>query len=98
MSKMTERRKLSLINKVIKDFDFTKVHKTMVIFDWKWFGHVPEIPEMKSTAQRLLHEVLDDDNCFAMGTGGFEASKRGRELTLSFCLTENSVYLREDEV
>ena len=69
----------SLIDDVMDNFDFHKVHKVMKFLNWKWAfteGGVPEVWELKKEARRLLTDCLyeliknGEDN-WSIATGGF---------------------------
>lgn len=69
-----------MIAEVMDDFDFEKVHKVMLYFDWKWkIEHdeftVPSIFRMMKTAERLLTDVSahNDKERHEIATGGFRA-------------------------
>lgn len=69
----------SLIDDVMDNFDFHRVHKVMKFLNWKWaFAEdgVPEVWELKKEARRLLSDCLyemikhGEDN-WTIATGGF---------------------------
>lgn len=69
----------SLIDEVMDNFDFHKVHKVMKCLNWSWaFSNgVPEIYELKEEARRLLNECLYDviqhaEDTWSIATGGFK--------------------------
>ena len=71
----------SLIDEVMDNFDFNKVHKVMKFLNWTWAfaaEGVPEVYELKEQARRLLNECLYDmikhgEDNWNIGTGGFYA-------------------------
>lgn len=90
-SQPTEKVYLDPINKMIDDimteFDFDKVHQVMNCLDWKWAssGHTaPPISELKKVARTLLlsaaklrlDEYKDEywEQGIISGTGGFTAT------------------------
>jgi hypothetical protein len=60
-------------------FDFEKVHKVMVFLGWGWGtdNAVPELPEIKSYARKIMVESIqltDDQNMgYTVCCGGFLA-------------------------
>lgn len=81
-----------MIDNIMDNFDFKKVHKTMNFLGWKWGeNEVPSVEELKETASDLLNHVVDvltedppsvhHTDRFLTSTGGFHASgyrtKRG---------------------
>lgn len=44
---MSVIQKEDLVRSVIAGFDFGKVHRVMLLLNWKWRGHVPTITELK---------------------------------------------------
>jgi hypothetical protein len=71
---------------IIERFDFEKVHAYMKLTNWKWIDEVPSVNKLRTTAERLLYDVvISDTPTTTSGTGGFTASKFtwGIELTFS---------------
>ena len=73
--------KKELIDRLVSEFDFERVHHTMCALNWKWgMGQemrVPTIGELVLTAMRLLGEVIPEEGEFEkvtyVSTGGFIA-------------------------
>ena len=64
-----------------ENFDWEKVHKTMVFLDWKWqFEGVPSIEKIKESSKKLLQQcyneatLSDSVNKSSVGSGGLYAS------------------------
>lgn len=79
------------VDNIMENFNFTRVHETMVRLDWKWSTdkglQVPSISDLKVTARRVLTGV-DGISSFYLSTGGFVASvDRWGILNLSFEIT-----------
>ncbi len=83
------KTKQELINEVLDNFDFEKVHKVMTFLDWKWISlsdatnEVPSIAKLVRTAQQYLEMAYDglakasyEDNQYMVGSGGFEAQAK----------------------
>jgi len=46
-----------MIDKILDEFNFARVHKAMVALDWKWAGcenKIPSIESLRNEAHRLL--------------------------------------------
>ena len=80
MTKPTEHQ-LNLINDVIEEFNFEKVHIAMTALDWKWaippknyndsmHLQVPTLVRLKEQALGLLITSIDTGFC---SSGGFKA-------------------------
>lgn len=69
----------SIIDEIMDNFNFHKVHKVMKCLNWKWTfseNGVPEIYELKEEARRLLNECLysiikHGEDSWSIATGGF---------------------------
>lgn len=83
------KTKQELINEVLDNFDFEKVHKVMTFLDWKWFSYsestmeVPSIAKLVRTAQQYLEMAYDglekiehNEHSYMVGSGGFEAQAK----------------------
>jgi len=88
---------------IVQNFDWNKVHKTMIALDWKWFFNdivpegiegnmrTPSINEMKHLAEDLLYKVYIDETIKMSAKGGFEAIREDDELSLSFVIDQIQV-------
>ena len=100
---MTEEEKNKLVNEVIEDFDFDKVHRVMVSLDWRWTIEngertVPSSYRMMKTANRLLRDCAQyygNKEFHTCGAGGFMASLDNGTLALQFILTESTSDYRD---
>lgn len=76
-----------MIEDIMDEFNFARVHKAMVALDWKWAlpsNSIPSIDELRKEAERLLRNVaeirldmfIDEDwNApIICSTGGFSAT------------------------
>lgn len=76
---MKKISKQDLIDEILDEFDFDKVKQVMDALQWEWSmdsgSRVPEIPEMRKFARRLLKEVVEKPPYYYSGTGGFHAEK-----------------------
>jgi hypothetical protein len=67
-----------VINQIISNFDFEKVHKVMILLNWAWSKTYPEVPTigiLVLTAKELLEDVLAEEDGTTIETGGFEAQR-----------------------
>lgn len=82
-----------LIDDVLDNFNFERVHVAMTVLKWKWNLEngleVPSKAELRRMARSLLKDVLTR-SYEKIGSGGFYASfdKESRHLELSFVLEE----------
>lgn len=88
-----------LVDKILDEFDFEKVKKTMDALEWVYFDSPDEtvsIGELRRMARRLLDEVYDKPPSpeYTIGCGGFEAQRYmevddpTKYLSLKFVVTE----------
>lgn len=99
------KNKDKIIEEILYDFDFEKVHKVMESLKWKYVSSktisgIPSIAELVLMARGLLEEVIDSEYNM-VGTGGFYAYKRQEEddmvYGLKFVLEEAETIGEEDE-
>ena len=80
------KTKEELINEVLDNFDFVRVHEVMKFLDWKWYDfqentcEVPSIAKLIRTAEKYLSQAYDglaksewNSNEYVTISGGFEA-------------------------
>lgn len=83
------KSKEQLINEVLDNFDFEKVHKVMTFLNWRWISlsegtsEVPSIAKLVRSAQQYLSMAYDGlskidhkESEYMTGSGGFEAWAR----------------------
>jgi hypothetical protein len=76
-----------MIDEIMDEFNFARVHKAMVALDWKWAlpsNSIPSMDELRKEAERLLRDVADvrlnmfKEEDYKMpiicSTGGFSAT------------------------
>lgn len=80
-----------LIEEILDEFDFNRVHKAMCVNDWHWVLSLgtPSIAEMRECAKALLTEVVGRGHGY-VATGGFKADIERGELRLVFEFGESS--------
>lgn len=88
-----------LVDKILDEFDFEKVKKTMDALEWVYYDSPDEtvsIGELRRMARKLLDDVYDKPPSpeYAIGCGGFEAFRYmsvgdpTKYLSLKFVVTE----------
>lgn len=96
-----DNKKNDIINHLIDKFDFEKVHKVMVVLDWKWVNcdAVPDIKKMKEHVRSLFNDLYIKKNLMYVQCGGFKLSKEKEDdidiFILEFIVTE-SLYFNEE--
>lgn len=71
-----------MIDEIMDEFDFERVHKTMEALNWQWRDEgIPDIPTLRKAARSQLKQVSIsprdksdlDTGYFLVSSGGFEA-------------------------
>jgi hypothetical protein len=62
-----------MLDEIMDNFDFYRVHKCMVALDWVWGkpGFIPDLSELKKKARTLLKDAIHRGN--GSSTGGLKA-------------------------
>ena len=68
-----QKRPYEMIEDIIKDFDYKKVHSVMVFLGWKWSGHtfiqygetndgtfIPNIDMLTKASLKMMFKAVDD--------------------------------------
>ena len=76
-----------MIDEIMDEFNFARVHKAMVALDWKWASsksYIPSMDDLRETAERLLRGAAESrlgdykGEHWELGiindTGGFQAT------------------------
>lgn len=77
-AKATEEQFQVLLENVMDNFNFEKVHDVMVELNWCWVNanggelKVPTVLQLKASARRYLRRAFDE--CCIVGSGGLECS------------------------
>jgi hypothetical protein len=91
----------SMIDTIIDEFNFERVHIAMTALDWQWKttegnGYaVPTMPKLKAMARRLLNESIKEK---VVGSGGFVATYHAEDkdeieyFQLKFVLAQEDSY------
>ena len=102
MKKKLTKFEKKLIDKILENFDFDKVHQYMVSVDWKWFSvdRVPTVYDLIKESKRLLKEVCKRD-AVSISTGGLFVERyceNGETFSLELSFRIDSFYLEKDEL
>ena len=101
MSRKLSIDQISLIDEVIDNFNFERVHITMNALDWQWQTtrndgmELPSIARLKAMARHLLTEATTEKT---VGSGGFQAeyhidlNSKQEYYSLKFILCEADSY------
>lgn len=67
--KKNDKKRDAMINDIMCDFDFDKVHAVMVVLGVKWLDadgcdgrHTPTVEEIKAVSREILTEAYDNHN------------------------------------
>lgn len=76
-----------MIDEIMDEFNFARVHKAMVALDWKWASsksYIPSMDDLRETAESLLRGAAESrlgdykgehwELGIINGTGGFQAT------------------------
>jgi len=82
-----------LVNEILDEFEFEKVHRTMKALNWTWHDTdgVPTIGDLRRQARELLQELLRNDKYHITGTGGLYAYRIADTVGLRFEVTSYEV-------
>lgn len=92
-----------LIQPVLNQFNFEKVHTMMNAANWQWIdaqngSGIPSVDEMKRKAKDLLTHVVHNERYFYSAQGGFAAERINESnhmdsgLILQFIAAQSEVY------
>ena len=78
-TKITEKQQ-ELIDEIMDEFDFRRVHKTMEFLNWHWGGRgvpagelrVPSLAELRKEARRMLKDCCLEGH-YSTESGGLRA-------------------------
>lgn len=107
--KMSIVRKMDdLVEEIMDNFEFEKVHEVMDALKWEWVdgnGHfrVPSEKELRRRASEMLYQTINSYLTGIMGgedindparisSGGFECTFDGESLNLNFVLADWTAY------
>jgi hypothetical protein len=96
-----------IIDDILNEFDFNKIHKVMVLLNWSWYSSksvsgIPSIQEMIKTATHLLESVIvrrfqmeNEEEYIYIGSGGFYVYSIYNTIKLEFRITEWECFFNE---
>lgn len=88
-----------MIDEILDEFDFEKVHRVMLALDWKWYieGEQvnPSIGDLRRTARSLLKQVVESKGLHSVGSGGFTAFMHYGVLGLRFEVSSYEIELEK---
>lgn len=80
------------INELVDSFDFKTIYRTLFYLGWKHSPNgIPGMDDMKNYAIQALSCL--SDSVSQVEVNGFVASRHYNEITLSYVLTTNSIYI-----
>lgn len=90
---MKKISKQDLIDEILDQFNFERVHKVMEALNWWWYGEengVPNIAALRKKARELLKDCADSPRKnYYCSIGGFAAEKQeGDTLILEFIIAD----------
>lgn len=94
---MNDPKIQDIIDEVMDNFDFHKVHRVMKALNWRWVGatttsKIPDIPHIRREVRKLIKGVIEDEIDFAF-VGGFEVTNDHQgAITVKFVAEEMLVY------
>jgi len=102
MTKVNIEKYEETIENLLEKFDFNKAHALFKVMGWTYFdsGETPTVNKLEDTARYILEEALKSslknpsENGYC-GTGHFEASVYGNELSLKLVFDEQTEYYGE---
>lgn len=88
--KPSDKLHQEMIDQIMDCFDFHRVAKAMTAVKWEWanLNRVPDEPELRQEARKLLRQAIKEG---LVGTGGFYASFTDGVLRLVFEIDSWSV-------
>ncbi len=87
------------IDHILDNFNFNLVARTMRALNWTWtdVDGVPEVPDLRKEARRLLRDVAALPGRRTLSCGGFVARKDKEGLSLSFEIAESDDLFYADQ-
>jgi hypothetical protein len=85
-----------ILDEILDEFDFEKVHKVMVALNWTWHSNdgVPSIGDLRRAARELLNDLVRGEfRC--VGTKGFYAYMENGLIGLRFQVTDWEVEIEK---
>lgn len=86
-----------MIDEILDEFDFEKVHRVMLALNWKWYDTegIPSIADLRRMARSLLKQVVESKGIHSVGSGGFTAYMHRGLLGLRFEISSYEIELEK---
>jgi hypothetical protein len=88
-----------MIDEILDEFDFEKVHRVMVALDWEVYidgeKTIPSIGDLRRRARSLLQHVVNSKDTAAVSTIGFTAYMHYGVLGLRFEVSSYEIELEK---
>lgn len=86
-----------MIDEILDEFDFEKVHRVMVALDWKWkhSDDLPSVKDLRRHARTLLRVVVEAKDIRQARTNGFTAYMENGLLGLRFEVSSYEIELEK---
>lgn len=86
-----------MIDEILDEFDFEKVHRVMTALSWTWYREpeVPSITDLRRMARYLLKQVVESKGIHSVGSGGFTAYMHHGVLGLRFEVSSYEIELEK---
>jgi hypothetical protein len=112
MASLLKEEDYELIMEVLSNFEFDRVHKTMVALNWQYADKnlessdgIPDVLYLRASAKKLLKQAISECReegyrSLTIATGGLEAyfSEEDYLLNLKFVVSDTGVYWENGEV
>lgn len=82
---LTEKQQ-EIIDEIMDNFDFERVHKTMIALNWGCGNGVPDLSDIKKSARCRLKTAMEEN--VSCASGGFFVEKEGDYISLKFVVAE----------
>ena len=87
---LTEKQQ-EIIDEIMDNFDFEKVHKTMIALNWGWADSdgglsIPDLSDIKKSARCRLKTAMEEN--VSCASGGFFVEKEDDYISLKFVVAE----------
>lgn len=78
------------LKQLIENFNFVKVHTTMVHLDWHWseYENVPTVGQMVIKVMSMFDDLNTSNDTNLISTGGFTIEKINSHYKLFFAVDE----------
>lgn len=86
-----------MIDEILDEFDFEKVHRVMQAISWSWYDTdgAPTVAELRRCARSLLKQVVESKDLRYVATGGLVAYMENGVLGLRFEVSHCEIELEK---